>query len=487
MLQNHTRQVIPSAYNIITSNRSIGYTLDSAIADIIDNSISAKATIVEIIAPPQVDENPVIKICDNGIGMNQAELDLAMTFGSIDSLSKRDVQDLGRYGLGLKTASLSQCRILSVVTKKNGNLIGGQWNLDFIKKNNNWLYLVLSETECLQKIQETNLLTYSSGTVVIWEDFDRIRESSNSPQSEFIKQLGYTRNQLELIYHRYLSGENGLIKVSIFLNGLRLEPNDPFLLNKIPSISESIKIPMKDGIVLVTPHKLLHPDKMSKSELNRLSLGRNLLNTQGFYLYRNKRLIIWGTWFRVAPKLDKTKLCRIQVDIPNTLDHIWALDIKKSSALPPESIRDQLKNILDTHLELSVMTYKRKASKKFKNEIPFWKRIRTKDDESKYLINMDNPVINHFCSSLDVSQKTKFLHILDAISQHLPIAQLHFDIQNDEGIANERYSTLLTKDDIHKLIFQYLEFGISLEDIQKITPICYYTDEYNEFVVKDKK
>lgn len=484
MLEVDTREVLPSAYNIITSNRSIGHTMDSAIADIIDNSISANATVIDILSPPKNDNEFIIKICDNGTGMSQNELDVAMTFGSTDALSVRSSNDLGRYGLGLKTASLSQCRILSVVTKKEGKLIGGQWNLDYVEKHNSWAYIVLRETQCLEKTVDTKLGEYESGTVVIWEDFDRIRDSSNSPQSEFIKQLSYTTGQLELIYHRYLSGEVGVQKITISMNGNCLVPNDPFLLDRIPSISETIKIPMKDGIVLVTPHKLLHPNKLFKSELDRLSLGRTLLDTQGFYLYRNKRLIIWGTWFRVAPKLDRTKLTRIQVDIPNTLDHIWALDIKKASALPPESIRSQLKIILDTHSELSVITYKKRASRKVRNEISFWKRSRNPDNEYEYTINQENPIINQFTSTLGDPQKSMFLHILDAISRHLPIAQLQYDLQNDEGIANELHSTTLSENEIYSLIAQYLEFGIDIENVKRITPICYYAELIKKFINK---
>lgn len=455
--------------------------MDSAIADIIDNSISAAATAIDILSPPTNDESLVIKICDNGTGMNQEELDIAMTFGSTDALSLRELKDLGRYGLGLKTASLSQCRILSVITKKLGIIIGGQWNLDYVRERNSWSYIVLNEKQCLEKIQDTKLVEDDSGTVVVWEDFDRIRESSNSPQSEFIKQLSNTQNQLELIYHRYLSGEVGVQKVMISINGRPLIPNDPFLVNKIPSISETIKIPMKEGEVLVTPHKLLHPNKLKKSELDRLSLGRTLLDTQGFYLYRNKRLIIWGTWFRIAPKLDKTKLTRIQVDIPNTLDHIWALDIKKSSALPPESIRSQLKTILDKHSELSVITYKKRASRKLNNEIAFWKRINNPENEYEYIINKENPVIEKFVALLDDNQRGIFQHILEAISQHLPVAQLQYDLQNDEGLVNDFHHTKLSKDEKLSLINQYIELGLDLEIIKCITPLCHYPEIFKEF------
>src|SRR5262245_18928842 len=101
--------VPPNAPSLVNSMCASGYDLDSAVADIIDNSISARATSVRIIVHED-GESSWIAIADDGWGMDDETLRNAMTFGCIDPEEARAPDDLGRFGLGLKTASLSQCR-----------------------------------------------------------------------------------------------------------------------------------------------------------------------------------------------------------------------------------------------------------------------------------------------------------------------------------------------------------------------------------------
>lgn len=466
------REVLPSAYNTITSNRSIGYTMDSAIADIIDNSISAEATEIEIITPLNSDIITCL-ICDNGFGMDLDGLDNAMTFGGRDYMEHRERTDLGRYGLGLKTASLSQCKRFSVVTKKtNGRLIGGCWDLDLVKEHQRWQYLLLSEAECLNIVKQTPLLTYSSGTIVFWENFDRIEKSSAGKKFlEFSKQLAQTQDHLELVFHRYLAGETGLRKLSLKVNGHALEPNDPFLKQKNAAVVEPISITIGDEKITILPHKLMHPSRISQDNLRRLEVKGTLLNTQGFYVYRNQRLLIWGTWFGLAHKTDRTKLCRIQIDIPNSLDHLWSLDIKKSSAVPPAFLRDQLQKIITNVADISVRTFSKRI-KTTKNKDPYWVRSEMTGKYCKYEINPQHSLISTLRELLDEPTQELFNNLIKELETYLPIAQLNYDLQRDYAIVNEINADSVTMEEL-EIRFDHLKnLGIPVQSILRMEPFC---------------
>lgn len=464
-----TRPAVPSAYNTISSNRSIGYSMPSAVADIIDNSISADAKNIDLIAPSLTD--PVLFIVDDGCGMDQDELDIAMTFGgAINCQEDRPKNDLGRFGMGLKTASLSQCTKLEVISKKDGSFVGGCWDLAYIKKNDTWNYIVIPDAECRSKVKGTFLSDdeITSGTAVIWSHFDRLRESATNKFDEFSNQMSKTCKKLSLIFHRYLAGEEGINKIRITYNKNVLRPIDPFLTGEIAEVAKVKTIPLNNDVITVHCHKLPYPDKLTKEQLNRAQLedGSTLLETQGFYVYRNKRLIDYGTWFGLASKKDKTKLSRIQIDIPNTLDSVWSLDIKKSRAIPPEKIRDDLKQILETNAIKSKKTYTTRARKK--DSGTYWVREVTPSNTIEYTINDDHPLIKDFKSKLTSEQQREFDFVLDNISKFFPFSKLELDQQEDKIIENERdeYQCNGLRENIELMV----AYGYANEDIFKTFP-----------------
>ena len=464
-----TRPAVPSAYNTISSNRSIGYSMPSAVADIIDNSISADAKNIDLIAPSLTD--PVLFIVDDGCGMDQDELDIAMTFGgAINCQEDRPKNDLGRFGMGLKTASLSQCTKLEVISKKDGSFVGGCWDLAYIKKNDTWNYIVIPDAECRSKVKGTILSDdeITSGTAVIWSHFDRLRESATNKFDEFSNQMSKTCKKLSLIFHRYLAGEEGINKIRITYNKNVLRPIDPFLTGEIAEVAKVKTIPLNNDVITVHCHKLPYPDKLTKEQLNRAQLedGSTLLETQGFYVYRNKRLIDYGTWFGLASKKDKTKLSRIQIDIPNTLDSVWSLDIKKSRAIPPEKIRDDLKQILETNAIKSKKTYTTRARKK--DSGTYWVREVTPSNTIEYTINDDHPLIKDFKSKLTSEQQREFDFVLDNISKFFPFSKLELDQQEDKIIENERDEYLCNG--LRENIELMVAYGYANEDIFKTFP-----------------
>ena len=163
---------IPPAKSLISGIRSIGYSFATSVADIIDNSITAKATEINIYADP-LDE-PYFAILDNGLGMNYEELENAMTFGSDRSDKIDNELDLGRFGLGLKSASLSQCRKMTVISKEKDSVNAMCYDLDVIEKQNDWVLEILNEEEIEKMPCYEQLKKYETGTLVIWQNFDKL-------------------------------------------------------------------------------------------------------------------------------------------------------------------------------------------------------------------------------------------------------------------------------------------------------------------------
>lgn len=168
-----TIELPPYAPTLIESTRAIGYSLEAAVADIIDNSIAASAKNVDIFFFPV--DGAYIAILDNGNGMGTEELNAAMQYGSKNPIDARDAKDLGRFGLGLKTASLSQCRCLTVVAKQGDRIEGRQWDIDHVAETGSWSLIVLEAGELDSIPNIDDLRAYESGTLVVWQKLDRIK------------------------------------------------------------------------------------------------------------------------------------------------------------------------------------------------------------------------------------------------------------------------------------------------------------------------
>lgn len=335
----------PYAPTLIESTRSIGYSLEAAVADIIDNSIAAKAQKIDLFFFPV--DDAYIAILDDGSGMSEVELNSAMQYGSKSPVVEREADDLGRFGLGLKTASLSQCRCLTVITKQGNELNGRRWDLDHIAQAESWSLIVLDEEEIDKAPHIEELRKCTSGTLVVWQNLDRLKDGEIDFESELGRKIDVVREHLALVYHRYLSGEKGISKIGIYINNNPVIKKDPFLAERSNQVMDDEILTIRGSKIRVRPYILPHISALSKAEIADLGGEDGLRSQQGFYVYRNKRLLVWGDWFRLMRKGDLSKLARIQVDIPNTLDDLWTLDIKKSVAIPPTEVRKNLRKIIE--------------------------------------------------------------------------------------------------------------------------------------------
>lgn len=292
-----TLEVIPDPISLIESMRAVGYSVEAAIADLVDNSISARADLVEI--KYDASDDPFVAILDNGWGMAPDELTNAMRHGSGNPTDAREPDDLGRFGLGLKTASLSQCRKLTVVSRKGDVTSARRWDLDVVQQSGRWLVVVpeIKELETLPMF--SRLQAQDSGTLVVWQDLDRLTAGAFDPQSEMTTKLSSLYEHLALVFHRFTQKEEGIGPVTMMVNGQQIPPRDPFLRsNNFRQPLEGQMIRHERGDVRVLPFILPPVSHLSPDEISLAGGKEGLRGTQGFYIYRNRRLVIWGTWFR---------------------------------------------------------------------------------------------------------------------------------------------------------------------------------------------
>jgi hypothetical protein len=422
----------PSA--ILNSLRAIGYSFNTALADIIDNSIAAGATRVDI----SFDIDPAwVAIVDDGKGMSRAELIAAMQHGGAGPFDPRSAEDLGRYGLGLKTASLSQCRRLTVVSIKDFITSAARWDLNEIESRNDWILLLPGEDEIRRLPGYADLLGREHGTLVLWEDFDRATAGEADKPHALQKLVLDSAQHLGLVFHRFLAPELGKKNLLITINLRPVEAADPFMRNNPYTELAGEETQFLEGQkVTLKAYILPHISRITEDELERAGGKERLRDTQGFYIYRNRRLITWGTWFRLLGRDELTRLARIQIDIPNALDHLWGLDVKKSTAHPPEEVRRILKQIISVVAQKSVNVFQERRRRSRPNDqvIHFWDRSRVRD-AIRYDINREHPLIKTLQESLTRDQEVLLKHVFEALELSLPVRSIYVDQASNEAVS----------------------------------------------------
>ncbi|WP_163295803.1 ATP-binding protein [Desulfovibrio sp. JC022] len=408
--------------------------MPTAIADIVDNSITAKAKNISLNFAWE-NGSPWLAIIDDGHGMDAQELINAMKFGSSNPRANRNIKDLGRFGLGMKTASFSQCRKLTVISKTNKKFYCCQWDLDEIARSTSeeWNLSIIDVSTGngkIKELSESNLASIETGTIVLWEEIDRIDDQVTSQKQEqaFNRTMLEAREHLELVFHRFLSPERGHSKINLKINGSPIKGFDPFHSSSESTTElnqETIKCEGHE--VIVQPFILPHHNKVPSTEYKRYAGKEGYLQNQGFYVYRNRRLIIRGTWFRLIKKADLTKLVRVKIDLPNSLDHLWRIDVKKSHAAPPESVRTQLKRIIEKISQAGKNVYKQKGRVLPSQEKhPVWNR-RAVGNSIQYEINKTHPLINKIKDSMVPADQKLFDHTLTLFESNFPSARFFHD------------------------------------------------------------
>lgn len=415
----------PFASMLMEALRSVGYTTAAAMADLIDNSIAAAATTVRISVSMM--PRPYVAISDDGTGMDEETLTSAMRFGSRDPRDARRSRDLGRFGLGLKTASLSQCRRLTVATLKDGRLAIARWNLDECDRRGTW-WLEQPPRSDLPAEPLAILEEQGHGTSVIWEDLDRLEAAGGD------RAVSDAAEHLALAFHRFLAGDIGG-PFRILLNERPLELIDPFLEGHARGQAlHAETIPVDGHDVTVSPFVLPFPSRLKPGDLQRAGGRESLKTAHGFYIYRGGRLVVPGGWFRILPSDDLIRLARIRIDVPVELDHIWKIDIRKAIAEPPPVLRPHLRRIVGAVATRSrnVYTYKGIPADDLAR-VPMWKRHDLRDAGATWRINRDHPAVQWVLSGNAESGAEALLKLLE---DNIPIHDIHIHTSNDQPVAD---------------------------------------------------
>jgi hypothetical protein len=363
--RRRVEEVVPSAARTVSSLRDVGYELPQAVADLVDNSLGAGATEVAVDLR-YLDEGPFIRVTDNGTGMDTRTLTEAMRYGTERSYA---ANDLGKFGLGLKTASTSQCRRVTVASRiapRRARVEARCLDLDHIERTNRWEVLVIGPDErnplVVEPLQET------TGTVVLWQELDRVLDYQDTfghwARRKLLASAEEVDQHLGMVFHRFLSGQVRGRHLSIHVNGTKVDPWDPFCLGESTQTLEQREVAVTgedgSGIVHVVPHVLPSQAEFSSSEAWQRASGPLKWNRQqGFYIYRANRLIQWGGWSQMRTLDEHSKLARVALDFTPSLDSAFSIAIAKASVKLPGALRGELEPVVAEVTRLAQARYRR--------------------------------------------------------------------------------------------------------------------------------
>lgn len=431
-------EISPSPRALLRSLRGLGYSPETALADLIDNSLAAGAQQVDIRLDWR-DGNPLVEVLDNGAGMSFERLIEAMRFGGDGPDAEREGLDLGRFGLGLKTASLSQCRELTVASRRDGTIARLAWSIDRV--GDDWCAEALDESPAGQLAMQFE--TAGDGTLISWNRMDRLGGLWGLDRDAFNDRIATIRAHLAMTFHRFLSGEARRLAISV--NGLALAAWDPFCRSHNATMAlprDIIRGP--DGSISARPFILPHRDRFANErEWEEAGGPGGWVERQGFYVYRGDRLISPGGWLglggsRAWAREESSRLARIALDVPAAMDEAWRIDIRKSLARPPAWARARLAGIGTDS--------RRRAREVFawRGGGPTGRRSRAKEDGEvwpwetragkavpRYRVRRDHPAVTAVSERLGDAALLEGL--LSALELTVPVERIWLDVAEQGG------------------------------------------------------
>ncbi len=426
---------------MVESLRAVGYSPQTAVADLIDNSIAAGADSVWL----QFWWNggdTYVAVRDDGHGMDPDELTLAMKPGTIGPLEERAPEDLGRFGLGLKTASFSQCRRLTVASKRDGGTKSfRRWDLDYVQEVDQWRLLTAPQEGSEHLFDALDSMAH--GTIVVWECLDHVagnvRADNQRAERHFLSVVRDVDAHLGMVFHRFLAGRSPRLRI-LFEHGdetTPVKPWDPFLVDHPATFCTPEEvIEFGDSAVRVKGYVLPHKSKMT-AEQHRAAGGYDGWNQrQGFYVYRNERLVVPGSWLGLGAdrqwvREEHYKLARIRVDIPNSTDLAWHLDVKKSDARPPAAIRQRLKELALVVRGKAKTVFASRGGvvtphKKAVNPERPWRAVQV-GERPAYRIDRSHPFVRQVRDLTEAQFKEPVESMLRLLEETVPIERIWID------------------------------------------------------------
>jgi hypothetical protein len=424
--------VPPNPAALIESMRAFGYSLPTALADLIDNSLSAGARRISIVFE-WADGAPLIAVIDDGRGMDERRLIEAMRLGSRSPVEQRAADDLGRFGLGLKSAAWSQARRLTVVTRADGAGRSARcWDLDHVTSTGRWS-LLATGTKPAMDVADHHLGD-DCGTAVILENLDRLVGIAADEEAErrFLAHVRRTHEHLAMVFHRFLTARG---RISLAINGAAVEPWDPFMEDVSatqPLSTESL--PLGAGRVEVAPFVLPHVSKLT-AEQHRAGAGPAGWNQQqGFYIYRARRLLVAGGWLglRRMQREEHYKLARVRVDLDNSMDEAWQIDVRKATARIPPALEADLRRIASVTRQRAADAYRfrgkamARAGKRTSSLSFVWQTTKGRNGATAFRVNRDHPVLREL-SGGDTEVARAVERALRLVEENLPLETIVMD------------------------------------------------------------
>lgn len=422
----------PGAAALVEALRAVGYDACTAIADLIDNSITAGAQNVWL-RFEWVGEDSFMVLLDDGKGMNATELHAAMRPGSRNPLEERAAGDLGRFGLGLKTASFSQARRLTVATRRQGApVVVRCWDLDHVGKTDAWELLTEARPDSRPRIEAVQQIAH--GTLVLWECMDRVaartRVADPAAHAQFLDMVNRVEAHLGMVFHRFLEGDDPRLR--IYINGKtdehhRVRPWDPFEFFDYESPEETIRY--ASGVARVVGYVIKHKDRLSEAEDRRAAGPGGWNGQQGFYAYRNDRMLLAGSWLGLGlGREEHHKLARLSLDLPNAADAEWGIDIKKATTHPPPGVRVHLRRLAESMRARARRVYARRAGFTGGSGVTItraWRPI-TEDGRTFYRIDRTHPLVASALADAG-SAAPAVRALLRVLEETVPVQQIWLD------------------------------------------------------------
>lgn len=471
----------PNPEYLIKSIAEQGYSLETSLADLMDNSISAKADKIEVLI--DTDSEPFkLFLADNGQGMTEKELSQNMQFPSNSPEDSRSNSDLGRFGLGMKTASFSQTRKFTVLSKKKGEkkYHGRTWDVDFLKANG-WKIIVNSDEEVARLMYQYTKLSqeflksfddYEPNTIVIWEGlykFESYLKEGNRKDALKREITEVTSDYLALVFHRFMEKNHDPLQIRI--NNTIVSPFNPFpeeekdfrqIEPKQSAFrSDVIKI---EGFVL--PSRAITESKQSLTKWT--TRHRGLMDMEGLYIYRADRIILFGGWNGIVKKAPRLQLARLRVEVGNSVDHLLHLNVAKSQIVVPHELRNAFEDyIQELKIEAEREYYNRGIRKfsgaKSQNHIQLFERSYS-NKGSVLEVNNNFPLVKNLQESLNKKQNSQLNLILRMINtrvnniRHVHEEKEFLGIEEKDGLSVE---------ELYNNILELLSSGITNEMIRE--------------------
>lgn len=466
----------PKAKGLIISFRSMGYTIETAIADLVDNCIAASATKIQIYFDWSTQK---IYILDNGNGMEKEELIEAMDLASGDPVLLRQSGDLGRFGMGMKTASFSIGRNLLVVSKKGNFISNAFWDIDYVIQEGKWQTLSWDEKTINMLIKSLPMgfkqCFESSGTLVVISNLDKLIDNNNIDKSKkiFYETIESVKKHIALHFHRFIEED----KLEIYLNDNHIDPWNPFQASNVATQELPVEEYNFHGKqVRIEPYILPHETKFVSENDFENAGGNDWNRYQGFYVYRNRRLIEYGTWFRKLKKEPAYRLARIKLDITSESDMDWNIDILKSKVKLPSYLRDIVVRIASETSRLSIKIYNSrggyiKKKKDDNNDLVYvWEQKKNNNGNYSFYLNKKHPLLKKILQNNSDENNVILKAYLKLVENYVPSMMSGVASQFSEDKKDDISNDLKSIDimEIKEYILNFRQVGISDDEIIKL-------------------